>query len=125
MAFADKKAAFAYVNEYQKEKYDRITVMATKGKKEEYKAAAKDAGMSLSAFVEMCVNKNIEKKPIKYGGTRQGLDNDGNSISKQEDCYECPNCGSFLGYVSDCKDEHYQDNYCRCCGQALDWIGKE
>ena len=33
MAFADKKAAFAYVNEYQKEKYDRITVMAGKGGK--------------------------------------------------------------------------------------------
>ena len=33
VAFADKKAAFAYVNEYQKEKYDRITVMAEKGKK--------------------------------------------------------------------------------------------
>ena len=25
VAFADKKAAFAYINEYQKEKYDRIT----------------------------------------------------------------------------------------------------
>lgn len=44
MAFADKKAAFAYVNEYQKEKYDRITVMAGKGKKAEYQAAAKVAG---------------------------------------------------------------------------------
>ena len=53
MAFADKKAAFAYVNEYQKEKYDRITVMAGKGKKAEYQAAAKAAGMSLSAFIEM------------------------------------------------------------------------
>ena len=48
VAFADKKAAFAYVNEYQKEKYDRITVMAGKGKKAEYQAAAKAAGMSLS-----------------------------------------------------------------------------
>ena len=31
MAFTDKKAAFDYVNAYQKEKYDRITVMAEKG----------------------------------------------------------------------------------------------
>jgi len=43
VAFADKKAAFAYVNEYQKEKYDRITVMASKGKKVEYQTAAKEA----------------------------------------------------------------------------------
>ena len=45
VAFADKKAAFAYINEYQKEKYDRITVMASKGKKAEYQEAAKAAGM--------------------------------------------------------------------------------
>ncbi len=61
MAFTDKKAAFAYINEYQKEKYDRITVMAAKGKKAEYKAAAAKAGMSLSAFVELCVNEKISK----------------------------------------------------------------
>lgn len=35
--------------------------------------------------------------------------------------HECPNCDSFLGYVSDCKDEQYQDSYCRNCGQAIDW----
>lgn len=64
MAFADKKAAFAYVNEYQKEKYDRITVMAGKGKKAEYQAAAKAAGMSLSAFIEMCVDEKISKKIV-------------------------------------------------------------
>ena len=66
MAFADKKAAFAYVNEYQKEKYDRITVMAGKGKKAEYQAAAKAAGMSLSAFIEMCVDEKISKGQFKY-----------------------------------------------------------
>lgn len=61
------------------------------------------------------------RKPVKYGDTRQGLDNDGNSISWQEDCFECPNCESFLGYVSDCKDEQYRDDCCRNCGQAIDW----
>ena len=63
--------------------------------------------------------RQIGKKPVKY--VRQGLDNDGNSISWQEDCYECPTCGSFLGYVSDCEDEQYQDGYCRNCGQAISW----
>lgn len=62
MAFADKKAAFAYVNNYQKEKYDRITVMAQKGKKARYQEAAKACGMSLSAFVEMCVDEKILKE---------------------------------------------------------------
>lgn len=59
MAFSDKKAAFNYINEYQKEKYDRITVMADKGKKEKYQKAAKEAGMSLSAFIMQCVDEKI------------------------------------------------------------------
>lgn len=65
--------------------------------------------------------RQIPKKPVKYGDTRQGLGNDGNSISLQQDCYECPTCGSFLGYVSDCEDEEYQDGCCRNCGQAILW----
>lgn len=40
MAYANKQAAFNYINEYQREKYDCITVMASKGKKAEYQAAA-------------------------------------------------------------------------------------
>lgn len=60
MAFSDKQAAFNYINQYQKEKYDRITVMADKGKKEEYQLAAKSKGMSLSAFIMACVDEKIE-----------------------------------------------------------------
>lgn len=62
MAFADKKEAFKYVNEYQKEKYDRITVMADKGKKAQYQEAAKRAGMSLSSFIMHCVDEKIGKE---------------------------------------------------------------
>lgn len=60
MAFSDKQAAFGYINQYQKEKYDRITVMADKGKKEKYQSAAKINGMSLSAFIMACVDEKIE-----------------------------------------------------------------
>ena len=61
MAYAKKEDAIAYINQYQKEKYDRITVMAAKGKKEEYTAAAKAKGMKLSAFVQYCVEKELER----------------------------------------------------------------
>lgn len=61
MAFTDKKAGFDYINSYQKEKYDRITVMAEKGKKAEYQAAAKLKGVSLSAFVMECVDEKIKE----------------------------------------------------------------
>ena len=43
----------------------------------------------------------------------------------EHDCMECPSCDSFLGYATDCKEEHYQDNYCPHCGQALDWKVEE
>lgn len=61
MAFTDKQAAYRYVNEYQKENYDRITVMADKGKKVEYQKAAKKKGMSLSAFVQNCVDEKLKE----------------------------------------------------------------
>lgn len=61
MAFTDRESAFRYINEYQKKKYDRITVMAAKGKKEEYQTAAKLKGMKLSAFVQYCVEKELDR----------------------------------------------------------------
>lgn len=61
MAFSDKQAAFNYINDYQKEKYDRITVMAKKGKKAEYEAAGKLLNMKLSAFMQYCADKEIER----------------------------------------------------------------
>ena len=44
MAFTDRKAGLDYINQYQKEKYDRITIMASKGKKAKYQEAAKSKG---------------------------------------------------------------------------------
>ena len=61
MAYAKKEDAIAYVNKYQKENYDRITVMAAKGKKEEYKKAASFKNMKLSAFIQDCVEKELER----------------------------------------------------------------
>lgn len=60
MAFTDKQAAFDYINQYQKEKYDRITIMAKKGKKAKYQAAAQLKGMKLSSFIMACVDEKIE-----------------------------------------------------------------
>ena len=67
MAFTDKQAAFNYVNQYQKENYDRITVMADKGKKREYQTAAKALGLSLSAFVMACVDEKIASMSTQPG----------------------------------------------------------
>jgi len=56
--------------------------------------------------------KQVPKKPY--------IQSEGHG-ENEYDCYECPNCDSFLGHVSDCKDEHYRYDYCPNCGQAIDW----
>ena len=61
MAYAKKEDALAYINQYQKEKYDRITVMAKKGKKAECETAGQLKGMKLSTFIQDCVEKELER----------------------------------------------------------------
>lgn len=69
--------------------------------------------------------KQIPKEPDLIEVKQQGLVGDGthtSEVSYQSDAYECPKCGSFLGFKADCcDDEHYQDSFCCACGQALRW----
>ena len=61
MAFKDKGKELSYIAQYQKDNYDRITVMAPKGTKRQIKAAAELKNMKLSAFVLDCVEKELER----------------------------------------------------------------
>lgn len=40
-----------YKNDYNKQKYDRINLMVPKGKKDELKKIAKEAGMSVNEYI--------------------------------------------------------------------------
>ena len=61
MAYREKERELSYIAQYQKDKYDRITVMSQKGTKEKLKAAATLKNMSVSEFVLNCVTKELEK----------------------------------------------------------------
>lgn len=61
MAFKEKGKELSYIAQYQKDNYDRITVMAPKGTKDDLKAAAAFKNMKLSEFVLDCVNKELER----------------------------------------------------------------
>lgn len=61
MAFREKGKELSYIAQYQKDNYDRITVMSPKGTKEKLKAAATLRNMSVSEFVLSCVTKELEK----------------------------------------------------------------
>ena len=66
MAFSDKEAAFRYINEYQKEKYDRITILRKSGQKKQIESIAKEKGYpNLSAFVNTCIDEKLKR----YGVT--------------------------------------------------------
>lgn len=65
MAFKNKEKELAYIAQYQKDNYDRITVMSPKGTKEKLKAAATLKNMKLSEFVLYCVNKELDRMKKK------------------------------------------------------------
>ena len=47
------------VGKYEKENYDKVLVRMPKGKREEIKAAADLAGVSLNAFIMEAIEKRI------------------------------------------------------------------
>ena len=52
-----------YQNEYNKQKYDRITIMVPKGMKDELDAAAKAAGFkSRNEFIMAAIREKMEGK---------------------------------------------------------------
>lgn len=50
-AFKEKKREIAYNNEYNRENYDRITIMMPKGTREKLKEIARERGESVNALV--------------------------------------------------------------------------
>lgn len=50
-AFKEKKRGIAYNNEYNRENYDRITIMMPKGTREKLKEIARERGESVNALV--------------------------------------------------------------------------
>lgn len=48
--------ASKYRNDFIKEKYDRVNLTLTKGKKEQVRAAATAAGMSLNEFINAAID---------------------------------------------------------------------
>lgn len=59
---ADKKAAYAYINEYQKKKYDRITILRPQGDKDKLTAIAKEKGYrTVTEFINACIDEKINR----------------------------------------------------------------
>ncbi len=60
-----KKEKQKYINDWKKENQDRVTFMVEKGKKDYYKAIAKEKGLSLNQFVIQAIENYIIQEPQK------------------------------------------------------------
>ena len=59
---ADKKSAYDYINQYQKEKYDRITILRKAGEKEKLTQIAKEKGYrTVTEFINACIDEKLKR----------------------------------------------------------------
>ncbi len=55
-----KKKAYDYINKYQKENYDRITILRKRGEKERLTQLAKSNGYrNVTEFINACIDEKI------------------------------------------------------------------
>ena len=60
-----KKAAYDYINDYQKKNYDRITIVRRSGEKEKLAKIAKEKGYnSLTDFINSCIDEKLKRMKI-------------------------------------------------------------
>ena len=64
MAFADKKSAADYINGYQKENYERITILMPKEKGIALKEYCKSKDIKTSAFINQCIDEKLKRMKI-------------------------------------------------------------
>ena len=64
MAFADKKTASEYVNGYQKDNYERVTILMPKEKGVALKEYCKGKGIKTSAFVNQCIDEKLKRMKV-------------------------------------------------------------
>ena len=61
MAFKSKQAGYDYANQFNREAYDRVTVMVPRGGKDEIKAAAARAGESVNTYIKTAICQRMER----------------------------------------------------------------
>ena len=65
VAFADKKTAAEYINGYQKENYERITILMPKEKGKALKEYCKSKNIKASAFINQCIDEKLKRMKIE------------------------------------------------------------
>lgn len=62
----NKKAAYDYINDYQKRNYDRITILRKSGEKEKLVTIATEKGYrSVTEFINSCIDEKLKRMKIE------------------------------------------------------------
>ena len=61
MAYKDARRGEQYRNDYTRQTYDRMSVLAPKADGERIRAAAANAGQSVSAYILQAINERMER----------------------------------------------------------------
>lgn len=60
-----KKAAYDYINQYQKEKYDRITILRRAGEKDRLAKLAEEKGCrTVTEFINSCIDEKLKRMKV-------------------------------------------------------------
>ena len=60
-----KKAVYDYINQYQKQKYDRITILRASGDKAKIDTIAKEKGYrSTTEFINQCIDEKLKRMKL-------------------------------------------------------------
>ena len=59
-----KKAVYDYINQYQKQKYDRITILRASGDKSKIDTIAKEKGLSTTQFINQCIDEKLKRMKV-------------------------------------------------------------
>lgn len=69
MAYKDKSEAIRYNNNFNKQAYDRLSVLVPKGMKDTIQSAAKQSGESLNGFINRLICAELERLGKQRGGS--------------------------------------------------------
>lgn len=64
MAFSEKQAAYKYINDYQKQRYDRITILRKSGEKKQLEEIARKKRLTVTAFINQCIDEKLKRSGI-------------------------------------------------------------
>ena len=62
MAYKDARRGEQYRNDYTRQAYDRMSVLAPKADGERIRTAAAKAGQSVSAYILQAINERMERE---------------------------------------------------------------